>query len=56
MISYRRGLQSDLIAHKQQFESYMSLSSRKMANMDMFINQTLEGMTSIQRIFNPSRT
>ncbi|KAH3839802.1 hypothetical protein DPMN_113239 [Dreissena polymorpha] len=49
MIAAGRGLQSDLIAHERHFESYMSLSSRKMANMERFINRTVEGMTSIQR-------
>ncbi|KAH3871970.1 hypothetical protein DPMN_035185 [Dreissena polymorpha] len=27
----------------------MSLSSRKMANMEMYLNQTVEGMASFQR-------
>ncbi|KAH3839799.1 hypothetical protein DPMN_113236 [Dreissena polymorpha] len=49
MIAAGRGLQSDLIAHERHFESYMSLSSRKMANMERFINRTVGGMTSIQR-------
>ncbi|KAH3871982.1 hypothetical protein DPMN_035197 [Dreissena polymorpha] len=41
IITYSRGLHSDSFAHEKQFESYMSLSSKKMAN-----NWTEEGMAS----------
>ncbi|KAH3738563.1 hypothetical protein DPMN_045201 [Dreissena polymorpha] len=44
-----QGLQNDLVSHERHFESYMSLSSRKMANMERFINRTVVGMMSIQR-------
>ncbi|KAH3871973.1 hypothetical protein DPMN_035188 [Dreissena polymorpha] len=36
MIAYSCSQESYLIAHEKQFKSYMSLSSRKMANMEMY--------------------